>query len=124
MTTRSVVLLLVLTLFATGAAAQVFRWVDEQGGVHYAGSRDQVPEQYRSQLPPESPPEPAKPAPGPVPEVSRQPANIPGECILLVQGLFRARDSRSYRNCDECRKAVEVMRPAEAARASCIPAGQ
>ncbi len=124
MTTRSVVLLLALTLFATGAAAQVFRWVDEQGGVHYAGSRDQVPEQYRSQLPPESPPEPAKPAPGPVPEVSRQPANIPGECILLIQGLIRARESRSYRNCDECRKAVEVMRPEEAARASCIPAGQ
>ena len=124
MRTRSVVLLLVLTLFATGAAAQVFRWVDEQGGVHYAGSRDQVPEQYRSQLPPESPPEPAKPAPQPVPEVSRQPANIPGECILLIQGLIRPRESRSYRNCDECRKAVEVMRPEEAARASCIPAGQ
>ncbi len=124
MTTRSVVLLLALTLFATGAAAQVFRWVDEQGGVHYAGRRDQVPEQYRSQLPPENPPEPATPAPQPVPEVSRQPANIPGECILLIQGLIRARESRSYRNCDECRKAVEVMRPEEAARASCIPAGQ
>ena len=33
------------------AAAQSYRWVDEQGNPHYVGRRDQVPERYRSQLP-------------------------------------------------------------------------
>ncbi len=115
-------LLLAITVFATGAAAEVYRWVDEQGGVHYAGSRDQVPEQYRSQLPGE----PATPNREPAPGVSSRPrTQIPSECILLVQGSFlRSRGSRSYPNCDECRRAIEVMRADEAARASCIPAGQ
>jgi uncharacterized protein DUF4124 len=116
MTPRFIGLLLVVTLVATDAAGQGYRWVDEQGQVHYAGSRDQVPEPYRSQLPPD------QPAPGQsAPDVSSRPPTLaPGECILLVPGLRRPRGPRSYPNCDECRKAVEGLGTEEAARASCI----
>jgi len=120
MTTRRVVgLLLAVTLVATDAAAQVYRWVDEWGAVHYAGSRDEVPEQYRSQLPADQSPW------QPTPDVSsRRPPPIPGECILLIPGLRRPRESRSYPNCDECRQAVDGLGADKAARASCIPVGQ
>ena len=122
MTRRLIGLLLALTLVATDAAAQTYRWVDEQGQVHYAGSREQVPEPYRSQLPPA---EPATPGAS-TPEASNQPPTpLPGECILLIPGgTRRPRDSRSYPNCDECRKAVEGLGADQAVRASCIPLGQ
>jgi hypothetical protein len=122
MTRRSIGLLLALTLVATDAAAQTYRWVDEQGQVHYAGSRDQVPEPYRSQLP-AAEPDAAGPS---TPDVSsRPPTLVPGECLLLIPGgTRRPRDSRSYPNCDECRKAVEGLGPNQAARAACIPVGQ
>jgi hypothetical protein len=136
-TRRFIGLLLVVTLVATDAAAQGYRWVDEQGQVHYAGSREQVPEPYRSQLPPDQPPAPepstsvpstsapSTPAPSTsvpsTPDVSsRPPTLVPGECILLIPGSRRPRDARSYPNCDECRKAVEGLGTDEAARASCI----
>ena len=53
-----------LVFVATGAGAQLvvgYRWVDEQGNVHYAGRRDQVPERYRPQLTPEGSIDPPKP---------------------------------------------------------------
>ncbi|PYM35984.1 MAG: hypothetical protein DME15_05240 [Candidatus Rokuibacteriota bacterium] len=141
MTRRFIGLLLALTLVATDAAAQTYRWVDEQGQVHYAGSREQVPEQYRPQLPPaepaapgpSTPSEPAAPgastpaAPGAsTPDASgRPPTLLAGECMLLIPGgTRRPHDSRSYPNCDECRKAVEGLGADQAARASCIPLGQ
>ena len=133
MTRRFIGLLLALTLVATDAAAQTYRWVDEQGQVHYAGSREQVPEPYRSQLPPAEPaaPGPSTPAepatPGATtPEASsRPPTLVPGECILLIPGgTRRPRDSRSFPNCDECRKVVEGLAADQAARASCISVGQ
>jgi hypothetical protein len=147
MTPRFIGFLLVVTLVATDAAAQGYRWVDEQGQVHYAGSREQVPEPYRSQLPPDQPPAPepstsapSTPAPStPAPSTSvpstsvpstsvpstpdvssRPPTLVPGDCILLIPGSRRPRDARSYPNCDECRKAVEGLGTDEAARASCI----
>jgi len=130
MTRRFIGLLLALTLVAADAAAQTYRWVDEQGQVHYAGSREQVPEPYRSQLPPAEPAAPGASTPAApgasTPEASSQPPTpLPGECILLIPGgTRRPRDSRSYPNCDECRAAVEGLGADQAARASCIPLGQ
>ena len=130
MTRRFIGLLLALTLVATDAAAQTYRWVDEQGQVHYAGSREQVPEQYRPQLPPAEPAAPGASTPA-APEAStpeassRPPTLVPGECILLIPGgTRRPRDSRSFPNCDECRKVVEGLAADQAARASCISVGQ
>ena len=130
MTRRFIGLLLALTLVATDAAAQTYRWVDEQGQVHYAGSREQVPEQYRPQLPPAEPAAPGASTPAEpgasTPEASgRPPTLLAGECMLLIPGgTRRPHDSRSYPNCDECRKAVEGLGADQAARASCIPLGQ
>ncbi|PYN63718.1 MAG: hypothetical protein DMD92_00235 [Candidatus Rokuibacteriota bacterium] len=130
MTRRFIGLLLALTLVATDAAAQTYRWVDEQGQVHYAGSREQVPEQYRPQLPPAEPAAPGASTPAApgasTPEASgRPPTLLAGECMLLIPGgTRRPHDSRSYPNCDECRKAVEGLGADQAARASCIPLGQ
>lgn len=121
-----VALLLALMLVATDAAAQVYRWVDEQGGVHYSGSREQVPERYRSQLPPDRPAEPAIPERRSAPDASRRPGgHAPSECILVVPGSFlRPRDSRSFPSCDACQRAIAVLSADEATRASCIPVGQ
>ena len=130
MTRGFIGLLLALTLVATDAAAQTYRWVDEQGQVHYAGSREQVPEQYRPQLPPAEPAAPGASTPAApgasTPEASgRPPTLLAGECMLLIPGgTRRPHDSRSYPNCDECRKAVEGLGADQAARASCIPLGQ
>ena len=130
MTRGFIGLLLALTLVATDAAAQTYRWVDEQGQVHYAGSREQVPEQYRPQLPPAEPAAPGASTPAEpgasTPEASgRPPTLLAGECMLLIPGgTRRPHDSRSYPNCDECRKAVEGLGADQAARASCIPLGQ
>ena len=130
MTRGFIGLLLALTLVATDAAAQTYRWVDEQGQVHYAGSREQVPEPYRSQLPPAEPAAPGASTPAEpgasTPEASgRPPTLLAGECMLLIPGgTRRPHDSRSYPNCDECRKAVEGLGADQAARASCIPLGQ
>ncbi len=39
-------------LFPSGAWAQIYRWVDERGGVHYSEGIDSVPERYRTQAVP------------------------------------------------------------------------
>jgi hypothetical protein len=110
-----------LVLVASGAAAQVtgYRWVDERGDVHYAGRRDQVPEQYRSQLAPEGPTEPPKPRLPEPPATARGPES--GECLLRFRGTAaRPGASRSYPSCEACRKALALLRGEEAARAECI----
>ena len=116
-------LLLALTICATGAVAQTYRWVDEHGNVHYTDIRDQVPEPDRPRVPPPvEPSEPAKPDVTPAPSTpprARGPAA--GECVLMIPGTPRRPSaSRSYRDCDECRRAIEEMRDEEAARAACI----
>ena len=35
-------------LFPSGAWAQIYRWVDERGGVHYSEGIDSIPERHRS----------------------------------------------------------------------------
>lgn len=124
MTSRlSVGLLLALMIVTTDAGAQAYRWVDENGNVNYAGSRDQVPERYRSQLPAVAQPEsPAKPTSGPTPDVkSRTNVRGPSECILVIQGTRRRPGGdRSYPTCDECRKAIDALRDDDAVKAACI----
>jgi hypothetical protein len=114
-------LLVGLTLAASPAVAQQgYRWIDERGGIHYAGRRDQVPEQYRYQLPSERPGEPARPRIGP-PVAARPRPAAPGECVLRFRGTERkAGASQFYPSCDACWKALKAMRGEEATRAECI----
>src|SRR5712692_8797266 len=87
-----------LLAVAGGAAAQTYRYVDEQGNVHYVARRDQVPERYRSQLGPSKPGEPATPQLTPKPGGR---AGAPTGCILRLRGTERKRGSSySYRDCD------------------------
>ncbi|HEX9820466.1 MAG TPA: DUF4124 domain-containing protein [Methylomirabilota bacterium] len=116
------VLLVALTLVAGPAAAQPgYRWVDEQGNVHYAGRRDQVPERYRDQLPSErrdAPPKPRLTAPGP----QGAGGALSAECSMRFRGTERRRGAwRSFPNCDACWKALKNMRGEDAARAECVP---
>ena len=63
-----VALLLTLMLLPGVAVAQMYRWVDDRGTVHYTEGLDSVPERYRSRAQPlnlpQAPPEPAKSEPG------------------------------------------------------------
>jgi hypothetical protein len=120
-----VVLVLMLMLIAAASLAGTqplgYRWVDEQGSVHYAGRRDQVPERYRGQLPREQPGEPPRPQVGPVARGDRPP--VPGECVLRFRGTERRRgSSRFYPSCEACRKALAAMRGEDSHRAECIAA--
>jgi hypothetical protein len=118
---RCLPLLVTLLLLTGEAAAQVtaYRWVDEHGGVHYAGRRDLVPEQYRSQLPAEGPGEPAKPR-LPDPPKSVRVAE-PGECVLRHRGTAaQVGTSRAYPSCEACWKALSKLPGDERTRAECI----
>jgi hypothetical protein len=119
-----VLLLLALLLIATPAAAQQqgYRWVDEHGTVNYAGRRDQVPERYRGQLPPEpaGPPKPLVPGQA----ATGRPVGPPvsAECLLRFRGDEKRRgQSRSFPDCNACQKALKGLGAAEASRAECVP---
>jgi hypothetical protein len=118
-------LAVVIVLAAVEASAQaVYRWVDERGNVHYVGRRDQVPDQYRSQLPPEGPTGPTGPAGSPAgPSVSRGVGGpVTGECVLRFRGTERRdRSSRSFPSCDACWKALKTLQGEDAGRAECVP---
>ena len=118
---RLTLLLALLVAAASPALAQrSYRWVDGQGNIHYAGRRDQVPEAYRDQLPPERPGEAPRPQVGSVVRGAPRPA-APGECVLRFRGTERRPGaSQFYANCDACWKALKAMRGEEAARAECI----
>lgn len=62
-----VALFLTLVLLPGVAVAQMYRWVDDRGTVHYSEGLDSVPERYRSRAQPlnlpKAPPEPAKSEP-------------------------------------------------------------
>lgn len=125
MTMRGAAAALALTLLTASApaAAQLtgYRWVDEQGNVHYVGRRDQVPEQHRGQLAPEGPAEPPRPAlPAPPQSVAAPEA---GECVLRFRGTAARRAAaRSYPSCEACRKALATLTGEDATRAECIAA--
>jgi hypothetical protein len=81
--------LLALTLLGailapSGVLAQAYRWVDEQGKVHYSEGLDSVPPQYRATAKPiefpkaPPPPPPAAPTPEKA-EGEKKPAEQPGE---------------------------------------------
>lgn len=115
-------LLALVVLAGPALAQQAYRWVDGQGNVHYAGRRDQVPEAYRDQLPPEGPGEPVRPRVGPAATGSSRPA-APGECVLRFRGTERQRGaSQFYDSCEACWKALKAMRGPDASRAECIAA--
>ena len=113
-------LLLGVLAVALGAAApmQGFRWIDDEGNVHYAARRDQVPERYRAQLGPVKPGEP--PRPQITPNASGR-SGAPRGCILRLRGTERQRgSSHSYASCDLCRAALHALRPDDLARAECF----
>ena len=114
------VLLLAGLVVASGADAQVkgFRWVDDEGNVHYAARRDQVPERYRAQLGPVKPGEPSKPQLTPNPTAR---AGVPRGCILRLRGTAQHRgSSHSYQSCDACREALHALSEETAKRAECF----
>ena len=114
------VLLVASVAVAAVAGAQVkgFRWVDDEGGVHYAARRDQVPERYRAQLGPVKPGEPAKPVLVPNPTGR---AGTPRGCILRLRGTEKVRgSSHSYDSCDACRKALHALDAETIKRAECF----
>lgn len=73
--------LLGVALAPSAALAQAYRWVDEQGKVHYSEGLDSVPLQYRATAQPiEFPKAPPPPAPAPEKtEGEKKPAEKPGE---------------------------------------------
>lgn len=116
----AMLVVLLLTVASPAMPQPSYRWVDGQGNVHYAGRRDQVPEAYRYQLPPERPGEAPRPNVGPVVRGAPRPA-APGECVLRFRGTERRPgSSRIYPSCDACWKALKAMRGEAAARAECI----
>ena len=114
----SAVLALALLAMAGEAAAQTYRWIDEQGNSHYVGRRDQVPERYRAQLGPVKPGEPSKPELTPNPTAR---AGVPRGCILRLRGTAQQRgSSHSYQSCDACREALHALSEETAKRAECF----
>ena len=114
------VLVLGALVLASGAEAQPkgYRWVDDEGTVHYASRRDQVPERYRAQLGPVKPGEPAKPQL--TPNATGKPGT-PRGCILRLRGTERVRgSSHSYASCDACREALHALDDETAKRAECF----
>ena len=119
---RVVVEVLLLASFAVaavaGAQVKGYRWVDDEGNVHYAARRDQVPERYREQLGPVKPGEPPKPQLTPNPTGR---AGVPRGCILRLRGTERQRgSSHSYASCDLCREALHALSESDAKRAECF----
>lgn len=114
------VLLFLALGVASEAAAQTYRWVDEQGNPHYVGRRDQVPERYRYQLPGEKPGEPPRPR-LPSSRPTGIATKVTGECTLRVRGTEQHRaSSSSYPNCEACWKALDQMRGEPRTRAECL----
>jgi len=115
------VLLLLGALCVAPAGAQAikgYRWIDDEGNVHYAARRDQVPERYRAQLGPVKPGEPPKPQLTPNPTGR---AGTPRGCVLRLRGTERQRgSSHSYANCDLCREALHALGESDAKRAECF----
>ncbi|HET7343230.1 MAG TPA: DUF4124 domain-containing protein [Methylomirabilota bacterium] len=117
---RALGALAALALLATGGegATPSYRYVDEQGNVHYVSRRDQVPERYRAQLAPRQPGEP--PAPQLTPN-ARGRAGVPTGCILRLRGTERRKgSSHSYPSCDACRTALRALSDEDKNRAECF----
>ena len=109
-------LVIVLTGATSGAQVKGYRWVDDDGNVHYAARRDQVPERYRSQLGPPRAGESPRLTPDPTPR-----AGVPQGCVLRLRGSERQRGaSYSYPDCDACRRALRALGSHDARRAECL----
>jgi hypothetical protein len=112
-------LLLALLAGAAPAAAQTFRWVDDEGNRHYVGSIEQVPEQYRSQF---ETPGVKKDEVVPVRGASDAAQSADGECVLKVARTRTQPGAlRSYPNCEACRRALDAVRGPDRGLADCVP---
>jgi predicted aspartyl protease len=80
---RALVLVLVLT---TPAAAQIVRWVDDQGNAHYADGMLNVPERYRARAQPLEMRNAPAPPPGPAPTLPGPPVAAGGVTIRFTPG--------------------------------------
>ena len=72
---------LAVAIAPSPALAQAYRWVDEQGKIHYSEGLDSVPSKYRATAKPIEFPK-APPPPPPAPEKTegeKKPAEQPGE---------------------------------------------
>ena len=122
MSTRRIASMLLLAWLVVAGAAEGqvkdYRWVDDEGNVHYAARRDQVPERYRSQLGAPKTGEPGRPRLAP-----RAPGRggAPNGCILRLRGSERERGaSHAYETCDACRTALQALGAEDARRAECF----
>ena len=79
-------LLLILTLLPALAHAQIYRWVDEAGTVHYTQSMDSIPERYRSETRPPAidaaPSPPAEKRSSPSPSRPKAEQRLPPTSLL------------------------------------------
>jgi hypothetical protein len=63
-------------LLPVPGAAQIFRWEDDRGTIHYTNAPERLPDSsYRTQV---EPLEPARPEPPPAPDPASAPAVLPG----------------------------------------------
>jgi hypothetical protein len=118
----SALVLLALTAgVAPAQQPQGYRWVDELGNVGYAGRRDQVPERYRGQLPPERTVDPARSKVGSAPAERSVGRPVSAECVLRFRGTERRQGaSQSFPDCDACNKALRALGGEDANRAECV----
>jgi hypothetical protein len=81
---RGVVALAVALVLAVPALAQVYRWEDERGTLHFTNTRERIPETERALMPPAppAPPPAAEPALARSATLTRIPFS-PGEAILV-----------------------------------------
>ncbi|MEK7363611.1 MAG: aspartyl protease family protein [candidate division NC10 bacterium] len=84
---RLLLILLALLAGPVAAPAQMVRWIDDQGRVHYSEGLDSVPERYRATAKPlalpTSPPAPEARQPGPPPPGVTKIPFKPGSPILV-----------------------------------------
>jgi hypothetical protein len=75
-------------LVATPAAAQLYRWIDREGTVHYTADPDAIPPVYRDAARPLSAPQPRPaPPPGPEPTVLRVSPGAPITVDARLNGV-------------------------------------
>lgn len=66
-----------LVAFGAESRAELYRWTDDEGVVHYATDRDRIPRRYRSQAQVVRSDAPVAPPGGPLPPLAGQPTPAP-----------------------------------------------
>ena len=120
--TISIAVFIIVGLFMTpfSAHAQVYKWIDDKGDVHFTDDYSSIPEKYRpvaeTQRPPKEPPPASvekKPAPAPAPKLSEPPVQKtqavqkkPQELSEVFEGVVSKLDdfARSFVVTDKANK--------------------